>query len=77
MRKKQAFALLAALFLAVSATACGSSANTGNAETEKTAEAQENPADTASVTAAPPSEGGAVSDEKLAEVSAAIARLVK
>ena len=62
MRKKQAFALLAALFLAVSATACGSSANTGNAETEKTAEAQENPADTASVTADPPSEGGAVSD---------------
>lgn len=62
MRKKQAFALMAALFLAVSAAACGSSANTGNAETEKTAEAQENPADTASVTAETPSEGGAVSD---------------
>lgn len=66
MKKKQVFALMAALILAVSATACGSSSNAGNAEPEKAAEAaaevQENTTDNNTAAAEATSEGGTVSD---------------
>lgn len=62
MKKKQFFALMAALIMAVSATACGSSSNAGNADPEKAAEMQENTTDNNTAAAEAPSEGGTVSD---------------